>query len=58
MIDPLNFDHLPYIAAAYGLFFAVSLWLSIGARARLSLVARRLRAADPRAAQKNGVSAP
>ena len=55
MINPLNFDHLPFIAAAYGLFFAVSLWLSLSARTRLSLVARRLRAADPRAAQKTGV---
>jgi len=49
MINPLGFDHLPFIAAAYGLFFAVTLWLAVGARTRLALVTRRLRAADPRA---------
>jgi hypothetical protein len=49
MMNPLHFDHLPYIAAAYGLFFAVTGWLVIGTRARLALVSRRLRAADPRA---------
>jgi hypothetical protein len=49
MINPLHFDHLPYIAAAYGLFFAVTAWLVIGARTRLALVTRRLKAADPRA---------
>ena len=48
MIDPLGYDHLAYIAASYGLFAAVTLYLVIGTRARLSLVARRLRAADPR----------
>jgi hypothetical protein len=49
MNNPLLFDHLPYIAAAYGLFFAVTGWLVVGARMRLALVSRRLRAADPRA---------
>jgi hypothetical protein len=49
MINPLNFDHLPFIAAAYGLFLAVTLWLVVGARARLALVTKRLRVADPRA---------
>jgi hypothetical protein len=49
MINPLNFDHLPYIAAAYGLFFAVTGWLVLGTQARLALVTRRLKAADPRA---------
>jgi len=49
MNNPLHYDHLPYIAAAYGLFLAVTLWFSVGARNRLALVARRLRAADPRA---------
>ena len=49
MIDPLQYDHLPYIAAAYGLFAAATLYFVFGARARLALVSRRLRAADPRA---------
>jgi hypothetical protein len=49
MMNPLHFDHLPYIAAAYGLFFAVTAWLVFSARARLALVTRRLKAADPRA---------
>jgi len=49
MINPLHYDHLAYIAAAYGLFFAVTLVFSIGARTRLALVTKRLRAADPRA---------
>jgi hypothetical protein len=49
MINPLHYDHLPFIAAAYGLFFAVTLVFSIGARTRLALVTKRLRAADPRA---------
>jgi hypothetical protein len=48
MINPLTFDHLPFIAAAYGLFFAVTAWLVIGTRTRLALVTRRLRVADPR----------
>jgi hypothetical protein len=50
----LQYDHLAFIAAAYGLFLAVTLWLSVGARARLALVQRRLRAVDPRA-HKNKV---
>jgi len=47
-MNPLNFDHLPFIAAAYGLFFAVTAWLVIGVRTRLALVTRRLKVADPR----------
>jgi hypothetical protein len=49
MINPLTYDHLGFIAAAYGLFFAVTLAFSIGARQRLKLVQRRLKAVDPRA---------
>jgi hypothetical protein len=55
MINPLHYDHLPYIAAAYGLFFAVALFFSFGTRTRLTLVSKRLRAADPRA-RRTGVS--
>jgi hypothetical protein len=51
MTNPLHYDHLPYIAAAYGLFAAATLVFSLGARARLAQVTRRLRAADPRARQ-------
>lgn len=51
MINPAHFDHLPYIAASYGLFVAVTLWFAVGARTRLARVAARLRAADPRAAR-------
>ena len=49
MINPLSYDHGGYIAAAYGLFAAATLYLVAGARARLGAVSRRLRAADPRA---------
>ena len=49
MINPMHYDHLPYIAVSYGLFTAATLYLAIGARTRLYLAARRLRAADPRA---------
>jgi hypothetical protein len=49
MINPLHYDHLPFIAAAYGLFFAVTLFFTLGARTRLATVTKRLRAADPRA---------
>jgi hypothetical protein len=52
MTDPLHYDHLPYIAAAYGLFALATLVLSFGARARLARATRRLRAADPRARLK------
>ncbi len=48
MINPLRYDHLSYIAASYGLFAAATLYLVLGARARLSVVSRRLLAADPR----------
>ncbi len=51
MINPLHYDHLPYIAAAYGLFTAATLVFAFGARSRLAQVTRRLRAADPRARQ-------
>ena len=49
MINPMQYDHLPYIAASYGLFAAATLYFVIGTRTRLSGAARRLRAADPRA---------
>ena len=49
MINPLHYDHLSYIAAAYGLFAGATLYFAIGARLRLAHVARRLAAADPRA---------
>jgi hypothetical protein len=55
MNNPLAYDHLPYIAAAYGLFFAVVTVFSVGASNRLALVAKRLRAADPRAKNAGGV---
>ena len=40
--------HLPFIAAAYGLTLAVSLWLSLGAAFRVKRARRRLAAVDPR----------
>ncbi len=49
MINPLTYDHASYIAAAYGLFAAATLYFALGARLRLATAARRLRAADPRA---------
>jgi hypothetical protein len=49
MINPLTYDHPGFIGAAYGLFFAVTIVLSLGARQRLKLVQRRLSAVDPRA---------
>ncbi len=49
MINPLHYDHFGYIAAAYGLFAAATLYFAVGTQARLALVSRRLRAADPRA---------
>ena len=49
MINPLGYDHLGYIAAAYGLFAAATLYFVVGTRARLAVVSRRLLAADPRA---------
>ena len=48
MIDPLHYDHLPFIAGAYALFAAVTLYFALGARARLQVATRRLRAADLR----------
>ncbi len=45
----MQYDHLSYIAAAYGLFAAATLYFALGTQARLTLAARRLRAADPRA---------
>jgi hypothetical protein len=56
MINPLQYDHLPFIAAAYALFFGAVLVFSVGTRARLASVTRRLRAADPRARQKEAQS--
>ena len=49
MINPMGYDHLSYIGASYGLFAAATLFVAFGTRARLALVSRRLRAADPRA---------
>jgi heme exporter protein D len=40
--------HLPFIAAAYGVFLAVACWLSIGATLRLRRAGAKLRAVDPR----------
>jgi hypothetical protein len=48
MNNPLNFDHLGYIATAYGLFAAATIYFAAGAQMRLARVARRLRTADPR----------
>jgi hypothetical protein len=41
-------DHLPYIAAAYGLFLVMALWLGIGAWQRTARAQRKLAAVDPR----------
>ncbi len=49
MNNPLDFDHLPYVASAYALFIAITLWLAIGAQSRLTEISKKLRAADPRA---------
>jgi hypothetical protein len=48
MINPMQYDHAGYIASAYGLFVATTLWFALGARMRLVRTAARLRAADPR----------
>jgi hypothetical protein len=56
MINPLHYDHLPFIAAAYALFFGAVLVFSFGTAARLARVSSRLRAADPRARQKEAQS--
>ncbi len=48
MNNPLQYDHLSYVAAAYALFAAGTLYFALGARVRLKRVTRRLRAADPR----------
>ena len=48
MNNPLHYDHLAYVAAAYALFAAVTLYYALGARMRLARATRRLRAADPR----------
>ena len=42
-------NHLPYIAAAYGLAAAVIAWLSADAILRARRARRRLAAIDPRA---------
>ncbi len=42
-------NHLPYIAAAYGLGLAVILWLVVDAVVRTARARRRLAAIDPRA---------
>jgi hypothetical protein len=55
MINPLHYDHLGFIAAAYGLFIGVTLFFAAGARNRLVLATRRLKAADPRARRQEGL---
>jgi len=55
MMNPLHYDHLPYILAAYGLFFGLTLFFVAGARQRLALVSKRLKTADPRARRHEGV---
>jgi heme exporter protein D len=40
--------HLPFIAAAYGAFLVVALWLGLGASLRLRRAGAKLRAVDPR----------
>ncbi len=52
MINPATYDHLPFIAAAYGLFAAATIWFAVGARMRLGRAAARLRATDRRATDK------
>ncbi len=42
-------NHLPYIAAAYGLTLALIVWLSTDALLRTMRARRRLAAIDPRA---------
>jgi heme exporter protein D len=42
-------NHLPYIAAAYGLTVGVIAWLCLDAALRTSRARRRLAAIDPRA---------
>ncbi len=42
-------NHLPYIAAAYGVAVAVIAWLSVDAVLRTRRARRRLAAIDPRA---------
>jgi heme exporter protein CcmD len=42
-------DHLRYIAAAYGIAFAMIVWLSVDAALRARRAKRRLAAIDRRA---------
>ncbi|MBU6498313.1 MAG: heme exporter protein CcmD [Rhodospirillales bacterium] len=42
-------NHLPYIAAAYGLTLAVAVGFSLAAWIRMTRARRRLDAVDPRA---------
>jgi len=42
-------NHLPYIAASYGIFAVVAVWLTAAAALRLRRATTRLRAVDPRA---------
>ena len=44
--------HLPFIAGAYGLTVAVSLWLSLGVAFRVKRARRRLAAVAPRGARR------
>jgi hypothetical protein len=42
-------NQLPFIVAAYALFAAATLWLSVDAVTRTARARRKLRAVDPRA---------
>jgi len=44
----MRYDHLGYIATAYALFAAATLYLGAGAQVRLAAVSKRLKAIDQR----------
>ena len=44
MIDPFGYDHAGYIAAAYGLFAAATLYFVLATYGRLKVAERRIRA--------------
>jgi uncharacterized protein YjiS (DUF1127 family) len=41
--------HLPYLVASYGLFFALTCWMTVGAWRRMRQARRMLTAIDTRA---------
>ncbi len=41
-------DHLAYIVPAYGITFALALWLGVGAALRMTRARKKLAAVDPR----------